>query len=544
MSVITNQATVDTVNAILAELRQAGRDGALIANGYYASEAAGRAAVADGDTFKVVGTGDTAALLYRRTSATVSELLARFPASAAVDALNELVKPGQRRAWNLTDDNGFLLAWLTELGGLHTPGYSIDSAGQGDTFRVVDRHGFVALDARKLQRRLVALEDRAAAVNAYPRFGGQLGALKEALCDPYQQLVGIVLAADSIGWGLSATGIAASTPRGHALTDARNNNTSPTWANLLHQYLGRHYMGKSAPDASANWAGSPSGACQSSYQQQVRVLPRAAELSGAWTRSANAGAALQKLLTTSTTTVADGGAYAFEFTGSSFSVLHQVRADGAPFEVLVDGVSLATYQTSTTALGVAAQFGYVRAVSLGSFRRRARIEIRAKAGAAAVLALEGLQVDRVLRVTNQGLIGTDSQEWADALFAAAVRSDDSFALIQLGTNDRLDTLGNATALRGNLEAIIGQAQARGIQPVLLCANATTDALAPHDAAQRAAIVLAGRSMGVDVIDQQPITRAAIERGDSILADGLHPNTAGHALMFGNFVRNLEHSNVY
>ena len=95
MSDLTNQETVDAVNEILAELQQAARDGQLIENGYAATEAEGRASVADGATFKVVGSGDVAALLYRRISAASSTLLFSAPSSAAVSAVkeNQLLDP-------------------------------------------------------------------------------------------------------------------------------------------------------------------------------------------------------------------------------------------------------------------------------------------------------------------------------------------------------------------------------------------------------------------------------------------------------------------
>lgn len=95
MSDATNQETVDIANQILAELQQAARDGQLIQNGYYATEAEGRSAVADGDTFKVVGSGAVAAYLYRRISAGVSVLEAKFPAAAAVSDLQALISSSE-----------------------------------------------------------------------------------------------------------------------------------------------------------------------------------------------------------------------------------------------------------------------------------------------------------------------------------------------------------------------------------------------------------------------------------------------------------------
>lgn len=93
MSELTNNQTVEAVHEMLAELRQAAKDGQLIQNGYAATEAEGRAAVADGETFKVQGSGFVAARVYRRTSATTSDLIAEFPAAEAVANLQGLIAP-------------------------------------------------------------------------------------------------------------------------------------------------------------------------------------------------------------------------------------------------------------------------------------------------------------------------------------------------------------------------------------------------------------------------------------------------------------------
>ena len=464
--------------------------------------------------------------------------------TADVRGLESLIKPGARRAFNLKDELGWVLGWLNEAGGLHMPGYSLDIGVGGNAFRIIDPFGFVALDTLKLSLRLQALEARPAPVNAYPHYGGQLGQLKAALCDPFMQFVGVVYAGDSITWGESASGNSISTPRAHALTDARNNITAPTWANILTKHLGRNYFGKADPDTAVGWPGSPSGECQFSYTKQFRVMPRTNERIGAWAVAVNSAAVLKQTLSTSTAAASDGGSIRFAFTGMAFSVVHQVRADGAPFEVFVDGVSKGVLQTSTAGLGIPAQYGYVQSVDLGGFKRGALVELRAKAGAVAVLALEAIQVDRVLRMTNQGLIGTNSSEWANSLFAASVRADDSFALIQIGTNDRVGSSSSVGTLQSNLEALVSQARIRNIAPVLMCANATTDASADLNAMQRAAILETARTLGVDFIDQQPITQVAIDRGDAVLADGLHPANLGHSLMGGNAVNQLEGSHVY
>ena len=74
-------SSATTANSAKTEA-EAARDAALIQSGVYATEAAGRAAVADGEAFKVQGSGDVAAYEYRRTNSTTSVLIATYPSSA------------------------------------------------------------------------------------------------------------------------------------------------------------------------------------------------------------------------------------------------------------------------------------------------------------------------------------------------------------------------------------------------------------------------------------------------------------------------------
>jgi lysophospholipase L1-like esterase/transcriptional antiterminator Rof (Rho-off) len=65
---------------------ESARDAALIQAGVYTTEALGRAAVADGQAFKVQGSGDVAAYEYRRTDASTSVLIATYPSAAYVES--------------------------------------------------------------------------------------------------------------------------------------------------------------------------------------------------------------------------------------------------------------------------------------------------------------------------------------------------------------------------------------------------------------------------------------------------------------------------
>jgi len=85
------QTTADAATAAAA------RDAALIQAGVYTTEALGRAAVADGQSFKVQGNGNIAAYEYRRTNSTTSVLIASYPSIAAVDNLKTLA--GKYNGW-------------------------------------------------------------------------------------------------------------------------------------------------------------------------------------------------------------------------------------------------------------------------------------------------------------------------------------------------------------------------------------------------------------------------------------------------------------
>ena len=87
----SDNAAAAAADRILAE---AARDAALIQSGVYETEALGRAAVADGQAFKVQGSGDVAAYEYRRTNSTTSVLIATYPSVSGVFMFRGVVMSG------------------------------------------------------------------------------------------------------------------------------------------------------------------------------------------------------------------------------------------------------------------------------------------------------------------------------------------------------------------------------------------------------------------------------------------------------------------
>jgi hypothetical protein len=111
-------STSGNTAAASATAAEAARDAAIIGSGVYATEVAGRAAVADGVAFKVQGSGEVAAYEYRRTNSTTSVLIATYPSVNALsfeDRSKEQYLYGELLLAALTDSDGrALAAWLLD----------------------------------------------------------------------------------------------------------------------------------------------------------------------------------------------------------------------------------------------------------------------------------------------------------------------------------------------------------------------------------------------------------------------------------------------
>ena len=112
----SDKAAAAAASAVSASLyaiaADAARDASLIQAGVYTTEALGRAAVADGQAFKVQGSGNIAAYEYRRTNSTTSVLIATYPSSSYV-----ATKADTTRGKNLFNPNapGVLTGYIVSI---------------------------------------------------------------------------------------------------------------------------------------------------------------------------------------------------------------------------------------------------------------------------------------------------------------------------------------------------------------------------------------------------------------------------------------------
>lgn len=383
------------------------------------------------------------------------------------------------------------------------------------------------------------------------RYGGQLRKLHDALCDPLQQHTGIVLLGDSITWGLGVPGNGEILPRAHALTDPRDVFETRSWANEFKRAIGREYF-SGATALLSNWPGAASGESTLVLRRQVELYPGLppfhTTLTGTGTASRETACSAARLGYLYQLVDEGGGAsqaLAFRFTGTAFTLVFTSTAANNPmdYELVVAGVSQGIFSTlDGTRHGVARthRFGHVR---------QQQVEIRAVRTAAAgvqYLELEAIRVDKECRITNQGLIGSNVKICLErncgTMGAPAVRDDDAFVLVQFGTNDRSrifskyrqpDCVNNFAR---NMRTLIGMLQPKA-DVVLMAAGPVADESADRYAFSmldvRNALDGLARQSGIDLVDhyaaQQGIDLARI------LADGLHPNEFGHALIARNLL---------
>lgn len=449
-------------------------------------------------------------------------------------------------------------------------------AGNGPAWPVFDDATWLTLQGQQQQATITAQAAQLTAANtkilqleksSLPK---GLRELKLALCTPLCQFVGLVMIGDSITHGLTTTGqnpIQTVPPRNNTLTDARNNGACPSWANLLHKYLGLQYYNDSAATESA-WPGTLYGEAIFEYSDSVDLFPGYAPFVrsnnsptpvGVWNQVYSPTTKLGFYIQGSIGSSQDDMRLSWRMTGYEFDLVFAAQSNGAKYDLIVDGVTLGTFSTQTGDTGLPVSFGNVRTQTLGGFKRDALVELRLLPGdvARSNFRLEAVTINRKLRVTNQGIIGVTAAKYIDAnMVAAACQEGDQFALVQLGTNDRaiLSSYGrpeSPSTLRYNMDRIADALAVLNIQPVVMCANAVIASIdVPPDfkygmAKVRETLRQFADDRKIDFIDHFAPTRALLAAGDTSWVEagpplpGPHPLDSGHALMFNNIKQRLD-----
>lgn len=504
----------------------------------YSTTNEGLIKTAAGSYFSVPSPQENEYLVLYRNDGTVATAVKRYPSGAAVDSVLDLISPSASApevAASVVDADGFelvqfqqdkLKAEAYEIGGygFTVDGFSIQYADQiPPGISAMDPDGFY-----------YSLESAASIEIAKPQ-ESVLASLRRSLASELQDVC-IRLVGDSITWGMTVTGGGAMDPRNHTLADVRNNLISPCWANLLHQYLGNRYstgaMSNPAPGVALYQATHNIDIANST---EVMIVDIATGLNVGKAVETNFSATLGALCTVTT-----GNSVTFETVGSAFSVIYTATPGAGSFEVVVDGKVEKTVSANSSAIT------YGKSVDIPISFGRHSIELRC----IGVVSFECIRKLRIIRIANDGLIGTNTVEWLPGgrLLPASVTSDDTHVFMQLGTNDR----GRAAApndpvrTKRNLEEIADHLiNALGKKVILMAANfATIDF--PKDATYKYSqadvsrmIAQVADKFGCGHIDNYHATLKQKLAGEAFLSDGLHPNDVGHMQMFKNIVDSLE-----
>ncbi|WP_368517490.1 hypothetical protein [Rhizobium sp.] len=277
----------------------------------------------------------------------------------------------------------------------------------------------------------------------------QFTALYDAISDPLQSVV-LALLGDSLTWGLSATGNGTSTPRGHALTDPRDVLTSLSWANKLGAWLGFRVC-------SGQGLSNPSPGVREYRQSQlidVAMNPKVKMISSIGleigkTTNAATGGKLRKYVS-----VFQNYELTFDFFGDQMTLwFSKLNTDaGASFDVYLDDVLIGD-DISHYASPAAFSGSYVINTTLGHHTVRVRNN-----SATQNLRVEAIEHNRLCRVINNGIIGTNSTEWLPTgnLLSGGLPASATHAILMIGTNDRSDSSNaptDAVKITDNLSTI-------------------------------------------------------------------------------------------
>ncbi|MBK3431391.1 hypothetical protein JJD84_11220 [Pseudomonas fluorescens] len=382
--------------------------------------------------------------------------------------------------------------------------------------------------------------------------GGQLNSFKHALTDPFMQFCGLCIIGDSITWGMEASGMSATGTRLGELSDARNNGKSPSWVNLLHKWLGEEYY-DSQVVSELPWPGAD-GIAQFTYVNRVDIFPNMSDIVqvGSFSEYRANGSTLGVIWYVNMSS-SGGGPHSFTWmmTGESFDLRFGVTPEGAAYRLYVDGVFQGQFDTSSIDLRVPAGFGYSNTHSF-PFKKNAIITVEAVGGNVGrdTLRIESIRINRTLRVTNNGLIGISSARYKQIL-RDALRSDDSFCFVGLGTNDSImpGALGSPmspSALSNNLNLMLDHIFDSGVVPVLICANEVLDRSSRNYSMGqvRAAISRLADVRRVDFIDHYALTKRLQQSGVKYTSGSTHPNDLGHYLMFDNTRNSIVNSDAF
>lgn len=392
-------------------------------------------------------------------------------------------------------------------------------------------------------------------------FGGQLEKLKYALSNPLEQFTGICFVGDSITWGLGATGNPAdyNTGRDGTLSDIRDNFSSESFVNDFKRYIGSKYMFNTSP-VKSNWQYSPSGEAIATYTRQNILYPYGGDFT--YTTNGTVNSTLSRALTGTLTgwqlvinidSVATGeGIISFPFTGEEFTLSIDSVNNSMDYELIVGGVSQGIFTTVPGTSGMVAGFDNRRKHTFPYVRNKT-VQIKTVKNSYVglqTLRLGGIIIDKKIRITNQGIIGTKAYYYKQRNMTGntsgdgvAVGSKDNYIFCQLGSNDRIIETAYAKGsneFKKNLKALVDELKTFGGVIMMVAnpaANENPSSYSFNMQDARNVVFRLAQENSLDFIDNYSIFGNVSTSVYTI--DGLHPNDLGYEVISRNIINSLE-----
>ena len=260
-------------------------------------------------------------------------------------------------------------------------------------------------------------------------------------------------------------------------------------------------------------------------------------------------------------TLADGSpggsnyqSISFNYTGDKFTLILRATNTGDfnNYDLIVDDVNRGTFTTQDGVDGIVSGDNNRRTHTFPYVRNKV-VTIRTNStGLTGIrrLYIEGLEVPKLVRITNQGVIGLTARTYdlynlsGSYSNPIAVTGYDSFIFCQFGTNDRGDTSvpPGAGEFERSMQAIVNRLTPLG-DVILMCAGPLSPSIEPPTPVSmtmqdvRGVLNKVAKTNNLAFIDNL----AAFDSVDpSVVLDGTtHPNALGHAIMSRNIINSLE-----
>lgn len=398
--------------------------------------------------------------------------------------------------------------------------------------------------------------------------GSAFSKMMKDLANPFINGKKVFIVGDSITWGMMADPLGTKEPRSGKLTDPRNITNSPSWANMVSDFIGRIGIMNPALTTS-NWQGSPSGNSIRTYSGNVSngFYPTNSEIGvngetiqNSYARNGIVGLSgfvgqYGALVKANVTTPRNEDTYAFiKFDVDNVSTVNfalgvfYLNVSHPAEQTLVDVYLGSSYLRTYTINPQPTQRFIDLEVNFNN-AYTGMVEIRIRPGEWSESAsqtsdyqasIPSYKLNKTVTVYNQGIIGSTFYSMLNSCINEGGIAGADYVITQLGTNDRNkktyadqgDGYQGVNWMLGQYDdAVKAICENRAYMVSNNCAGTSTQTFTQEQLRNMIRQFCADNSL--DFVDNYQAT-VAFKLGD-ITADNLHPNNIGHRIVAANVI---------